>query len=328
MTSNNFKGMAEAMQSKTEIFIQKAKGVHGEKYDYSQTVYVRNVENVKIICPVHGVFEQSPKSHLKGCHCLQCSGKARSNTEDYIQKVKQIHGDKYDYSLVKYESRSKKVRIICKKHGEFMQVAKEHFKYGCYECGIDTIKNKLSSDTEKFIGNAREIHGEKYNYDHVEYKRNKIRVKIKCPDHGEFLQRPNDHLSGSGCPACKNEITLWRRSKYIELCKERHDDLSNLYLIKCRGENEEFFKIGITARNVKKRFSYDMPYDFEIIELVTEKAAFIWDLEKSLHRLLSKFRYQPKNTFGGHNECFSNIPREALKMIAEIKNSNQIPLIA
>lgn len=43
------------------------------------------------------------------------------NIDNFIKKSKEIHGDKYDYSLVKYINAKWKVRIVCRIHGEFQQ---------------------------------------------------------------------------------------------------------------------------------------------------------------------------------------------------------------
>lgn len=57
----------------TEEFIEKARRIHGDRYDYSLVVYGRdNNDPVKIICKKHGVFEQTPRSHLEGKNCWRC----------------------------------------------------------------------------------------------------------------------------------------------------------------------------------------------------------------------------------------------------------------
>ena len=56
----------------TEEFIEKAKAVHGDKYDYSHVKYVDYRSKVCIICPEHGEFWQRPDTHLKGHECSEC----------------------------------------------------------------------------------------------------------------------------------------------------------------------------------------------------------------------------------------------------------------
>ena len=125
-----------------EEFIKHAKEVHFDKdYDYSQVKYKNNHTKIKIICMKHGIFEQKPKGHLKGQGCPMCGVikniKSRSlNTKEWIIKAKEVHGDEYDYSKVKYVNTHKKVTIICHIHGEFCQTPAAHLKgQGCPMCG-------------------------------------------------------------------------------------------------------------------------------------------------------------------------------------------------
>ena len=88
--------------SKTIKFINKVKLIHGDRYDYSNVEYIKSDIKVKIICPLHGEFEQSPNHHLRGSGCKKCANEKQSNNnEDFINKSLLIHEGKYDYSLVK-----------------------------------------------------------------------------------------------------------------------------------------------------------------------------------------------------------------------------------
>lgn len=105
-------------------FIEKARIVHGNKYNYSKVDYINNTTKVEIICPTHGTFYQIPKDHIKGCGCSKCSHersglKARKSLEQFIQDARKVHGDKYNYNEVEYINSNTKVCIICPKHGEF-----------------------------------------------------------------------------------------------------------------------------------------------------------------------------------------------------------------
>ena len=182
-----------------EEFIEKARKIHGNKYDYSKVNYINNRTKVCIICPEHGEFCQSPSKHLYGKGCPKCVGKNKT-TEDFIKKAIEIHGDKYDYSKVTYKNTDTKVCIICPKHGEFWQTPHVHLRGGsCSKC----INKGVRSNTKDFIEKARKIHGNKYDYSKVEYVNNKTKVCIICPEHGEFWQSPNSHISQKqGCPKC------------------------------------------------------------------------------------------------------------------------------
>ena len=190
-------------------FVAQARKIHGNKYDYSKVEYVNSKTKVCIICPKHGEFWQIPYNHLKGFGCCQCghektNASKMSNTQDFIKKAKQVHGDKYDYSKVEYIKSDIKVCIICPKHGEFWQTPNKHlYGDGCPKCGHEnvwTTRGRIT--TEEFIKRAKEIHGDKYDYSKVEYVNSNTNVCILCPKHGEFWQIPWTHLRGSGCWKC------------------------------------------------------------------------------------------------------------------------------
>jgi hypothetical protein len=192
-------------QSSTTItFIENAKNVHGDKYDYSKVIYINNSTKIIIICKEHREFKQAPASHLVGSGCNKCgilstSQKNSSNTEEFIKKAIEINGDKYDYSKVNYINTNTKVIIICKKHGEFYQLTISHINgAGCSKCNGGC---KLT--TPEFIKKARDIHGDKYDYSKVEYKKSNTNVIIICKKHDYFLQQPNNHLNGQNCPNCR-----------------------------------------------------------------------------------------------------------------------------
>jgi hypothetical protein len=139
-----------------EQFISKANIKHNNYYDYSLVNYINANTKVKIICPKHGEFEQQPNNHLFGQRCIKCMGdnvrKARiSNLDEFISKSKKIHGDRYDYSQVKYKTGKDKVIIVCKKHGEFLQTPFAHssnsMKQGCPFCRI----SKGEDEVEKYL---------------------------------------------------------------------------------------------------------------------------------------------------------------------------------
>lgn len=196
-----------AFKSNTDDFIEKAKEVHGDKYDYSKVKYGKNNRTpVCIICPEHGEFQQSPDSHLRGRGCPICRWKKAKeslrksvglNTDEFIRRAKEIHGDKYDYSKVNYENTESKVCIICPKHGEFWQTPHHHLMgIGCPSCGAKKY------GTDEFINRAKKVHGDKYDYSKTNFIDKKHKVIITCPLHGDFEQLPMNHLAGRGCPEC------------------------------------------------------------------------------------------------------------------------------
>lgn len=210
----------------TEEFIKKSIKKHGNKYDYSKVEYVNTKTKVYIICPEHGEFWQSPDHHLQGHGCPKCSGLV-TNTKEFIEKAKSVHGNKYDYSKVKYVNCHTKVCIICPEHGEFWQNPSDHINgSGCPKCKAEKIGNINRKGKYSFIEEAKNVHGDKYDYSKVEYTNNKAKVCIICHEHGEFWQVPCDHLKGCGCPKCghiltRQKITKYDSYEYIKECASK-----------------------------------------------------------------------------------------------------------
>ena len=187
-----------ALSGKKEDFIEKAKQIHGNKYDYSKVEYFNNKTRVCVICPQHSEFWQTPKAHLRGQGCPYCSKTKKLTLNEFIAKANIIHNNTYDYSKTKYVNNKTLVCIICPKHGEFLQIPNAHLRgHGCPKC-----KGGILLNTKEFIEKAKSIHSNKYDYSKVEYKNCETAVTIICPQHGEFFQKPVYHLQGQGCPRC------------------------------------------------------------------------------------------------------------------------------
>ena len=140
----------------TEEFIKRAKFVHGDAYDYTKTNFIKSSEKVCITCPKHGDFWQLPFNHLRGAICKKCDNEKKSlektmTIDEFIDKAKKIHGDKYDYSETKYENRRTKVNIVCHKkfkngteHGVFSQTPGSHLRgCGCPHCRSSYLETKV-----------------------------------------------------------------------------------------------------------------------------------------------------------------------------------------
>lgn len=189
----------------TEEFIDRATKIHGKKYDYSESEYKNSTTKVKINCPKHGVFYQLPFGHMSGKGCKKCgiekaANNRRTNRDDFIKKSKAIHGERYCYSKFDYKTNRTKSVIICNEHGSFLQTPTNHLKgNGCPVCAGRFLNTNL------FIEKAKKIHGDRYDYSRVSFKRSNEKVPIFCSEHGLFMQRPNCHLSGKGCLKCRFE---------------------------------------------------------------------------------------------------------------------------
>ena len=199
-------------------FIFKLKKIFGDHFDTSKLYYINEKNPVTLVCKDCGEFSIMPELLLNIKYCPLCKKKTKKQKELYnkllkqetaktkkdviiesfLARAKEIHNGKYDYSKVSYVSALKKVCIICPEHGEFWQTPNNHLRgKGCPKC---CGKNKTTND---FIIEAREIHGNTYDYSKTIYERANKKVCIICPEHGEFWQTPNKHLNGHGCPKCK-----------------------------------------------------------------------------------------------------------------------------
>ncbi len=149
----------------------------------------------------------------------------------FIEKAKAKHGDQYDYSLVEYVKNNEKVSIICPEHGIFNQVPGSHLSgSACPKCGLDRGTNLRRTTLSDFIKKAKKIHGDRYDYALTEYKSNYKKVAIICQEHGIFQQRPNDHLSGQGCPKCGSiQIGIARKTTQSDFIKKAQIKHGNRY---------------------------------------------------------------------------------------------------
>lgn len=207
--------------AKRDLFIQKAKVVHGNKYDYSKVNYVNNRTKVCIVCPKHGEFWQIPFCHTsRGNGCAVCGGKHKNTSDEFVDKAKNVHSDKYDYSKVEYVNTETKVCIVCSMHGEFWQTPQNHLSgRGCPKCANENRNKGKVIKFEDFVERANKIHGDKYKYIEQPIKNQKEKVSIICPVHGEFKQEIDSHLRGHGCPKCGVSVSS-QEQEVVEFLKE------------------------------------------------------------------------------------------------------------
>ena len=240
---------SELKRSNNEMFCEKAKEKHGNKYDYSKVEYLNAATKVCIICPEHGEFWQTPNSHLSGSGCPKCGKKMASESkmmtlEEFINRSNEIHNGIYDYSKVKYLGYYNPVDIICRRHGMFRQLPSIHLMgCGCQECKREKSGKSQRLTTEEFVKKALLVHGNKYDYSKVEYVNNLTNVCIICPEHGEFWQTPNAHLSGRGCKQCgidsasiKNKISI---DDFISKANSVHNGKYDYSLVEFNNERDK-----------------------------------------------------------------------------------------
>jgi len=163
LNSNGCSKCVNNIKLTTTDFLLKAKEIHGDKYDYSKVEYIGIFNHVKIICPIHGEFEQTPRQHLKGRGCYKCGGTKKYTQTEFIIRAKEIHENKYDYSKVNYLGGKKDIIIICPKHGEFKQKAGQHIHgSGCPNCVGLGLTYLSYEDAKIFVRNLGIKSGEEY----------------------------------------------------------------------------------------------------------------------------------------------------------------------
>lgn len=182
----------------------------------------------------------------------------------------------------------------------------------------------MINKTQKFIKKARQIHGDRYDYSKVEYVNANTKVCIICPEHGEFWQRPDDHLQGQGCPVCNSSklefeifnflsnhnISFKRQKKFEWLINEKTG--YNLYLdfylpdyniaIECQGEQyyEDTWgnnKLEYVQNNDKQKYLKCIDNNVKILYYTSDKI---------------KRRYSLTNVIVKKSELLKTIKKEKL----------------
>lgn len=214
---------------------------------------------------------------------------AKKTTEQFIESAILVHGNRYDYSETHYKKALEKVVVICKKHGRFHQEASSHLKgKGCLKCKNEKLSKDRRMTSCEFVERARSVHGEEYDYKGVKYTNNRTSVEIGCRDHGAFMQVPNTHLSGSGCPCCNS-------------AGFRLDKSGCLYVL--FSADKAWMKIGISnvVKSRLKRLRWATPFRFDVELIINGAGKVMSDLEKDLH---SRCESANLKGFDGSTEWF------------------------
>jgi very-short-patch-repair endonuclease len=225
--------------------IQKAKHIHGDKYNYSKVIYKNSKTPIIIICNTCGnEFEQLIHSHFRGnggckeCHKNKSKNNMSFTTEEFIKKATQIHDCKYDYSQVNYINSETHVVITCIScNYSFNIIPNNHFRgRGCKKCANKLKSDKKRKTKEQFVLQSNSIHKDKYDvpiydYSFVEYITNNKKVNIICKTHGTFEQTPSSHLQGKGCKKCaindRSKKQTFTKEEFIQKATQIHGDKYN-----------------------------------------------------------------------------------------------------
>lgn len=225
-----------------EIFIELGKQIHGDKFDYSEVIYVNTKTKVKLTCERGHKIQITYQDHInKKSNCIFCvredmAIKVRFEAkQNFYKRANEIHNNKYNYEKVNYIDSHTKVIIICDKGHEFEQQPTSHLAgQGCKYCnqialneGNPLTNVKLPRITikwtkDKFIEKGKEIHGDEYDYSMVNFISKKKPVTLKCSRNHTFEQIPELHLKGNNCRQCA--VNNYSNEEFIQKSKEIFGD--------------------------------------------------------------------------------------------------------
>ncbi len=182
-----------------EEFIREARAVHGDNYDYTACHYAGAHKKLTVICRVHGRFDISANSHLRGRGCMLCNGGGKLSASEYCARARAVHGRRYKYGP--YTGISNQIKITCK-HGPTLVKASSHLT------GAECPQCRQADRSRAFILQARKVHRRRYDYSLCRFEHCDRKVKIICRVHGVFLQSPHNHLRHHGCPQCSRRSRI------------------------------------------------------------------------------------------------------------------------
>lgn len=266
------------LNERKQIFIERATKLHGNKFDYSQMDFIKQKKAIKIICPNHGKFFQTPEKHVaaKSKGCPKCWSDMRSeiwkridrsnmrskdivSKEEFLIRSSNKFNNKYSYDLSTFNGYTKnKITIICPIHGEHLNTPVSHMisRTGCPKCGNEQKNKSKTKNYDFIISQLHEKHNHSYEYpeyNRATYKNKRSKIDIICKTHGKFTKTTQKHLSGQACWSCKLE-QLIRDGLLVggysdELFVEK-PELKNepAYLYYLSINNGQYYKIGISKK--------------------------------------------------------------------------------
>lgn len=310
------------MNKRYERFLQRATEMHGNKFDYSNSVFINYKTKMKIGCPVHGEFEQIPDKHIaknsKGCpSCWSDINKAilqkidRSiqkkkditTKEEFLLRANKKFFNKFYYDLSNFNGISKnKIKITCPLHGDFYKIPHVHLSAstGCYHCGLELKNSSKTKEYERVIEQLNEKHIFKYDYPEYNknnYKNKRSKIDIICKEHGLFKKTAQKHLAGQGCFQCKineliqNNILVGGYSEELfENKPEMKDIPAKLYYLEIN--NGELYKIGISRVKIDNRIKNIISKskgEIKSIKILKEDNDTLYNCFTKEQKILNKF---------------------------------------
>lgn len=234
------------------------------------------------------------------------------DTLEFISRAEAKHGKLYDYSNTVYVNAVTKVDIGCVLHGIFSTNPANHISKSAGTCGCPKCTGRGLS-TDEWVQRFNLVHNNKFDYSKFNYTTSFKKEIIICPVHGEFMQNTHNHSQGQQCPICSNESAWINNSYYNKVTAERNkkDWLKipcKLYIIGLKGNDETFFKVGITSQDIYRRFrAHDLPYEIEVLKIVTTNRYNAVLTEVHIREVNEAFKYIPSIKFKGHTECYTDV---------------------
>lgn len=291
------------MKYDTEYFLNKVKGKYDE-IDYSLAVYTGLFGRVTLKCTKHdNEYTQRAIDHYSAKGCKKCFDESKMITFDkWVETSKIKYDNSYLYDHIKIEDfvYDTDTKVICKKHGEFVVNTKNHM-LGVGNCKKCVGKERKSK--EQLIDEMIKLHDNEYSYVFPDVWSMQTKIDIECKNHGTFKASIKNHLgNNSKCPSCSKENNGWSKSCFINSAK---DSNCLFYTLLCYNENEYFYKIGITSKSIKERYSgKSLPYNYIVLSTTIGDAETVWNIEKSNLKHLKQYHYKPMIKFkGAIKEC-------------------------
>jgi len=225
--------------------------------------------------------------------------------EKFVQRAIDVHKDRYSYQNVEYVKMLQKVCITCKVHGDFWQTPADHlWNHGCPKCKAD----KRSFSWVEMFNQFPDKNKNYYTYEETTYKRNSVKMKMVCPKHGEFWQKPELHKNGAGCKIC---TASGGPGKYCETIFNRKPELKQkpgfLYYIELLdADNTKFYKIGITTSMKNRFYNFIENNHGKVLWIRKDTLYNCFLLEQKILQENTNFLYRPINlNIGGKTECLT-----------------------
>lgn len=241
----------------TEELLKEIRNLYGDMFDLSKTKWNGSKKTFIVTCLKHGDISVRYDHFVTNkCGCKQCNIEKQKDDKwnNYMEKSKTIHNEKYIYHKEDFINGTSPTRITCPIHGDFYMPMVRHIdlKQGCNKCYLESKKGKYKHSLKEIVEKARSVHGEKYSY--INYNGMGEKMDIICPIHGQFSQVAYDHLKGFGCEKCKFDKQTSTKEEFIEKIENKFPNKYDLSEVEYKN-NHTYIKVGCK----KHGFFYTTP---------------------------------------------------------------------